>query len=199
MLVLNHINNDGSLITRSNWRARCLSDASGLLVTSPDGTKYTMNQRDSFQGEPSWFTTRIEDIDGNWIRIDYHTNAAGVAYVHEIYRSEEGSAAPIVSYEYQDEATADIKLKAITANGQRTEYRYETIPGFTFQSYKQLVEVTRSDGRTWEYRYNPKFGDPDPNDGVAEDGPASFSLVHIKYPYGATIDYTYRYVQFDPG
>jgi YD repeat-containing protein len=199
LLVLNHINNDNTMITRSNWRARCLDDASGMLVTSPDGTKYTMNRFDNFQGEPSWYTTRIEDLHGNWIRIDYLRNAAGVSYIHEVYRSEEGTSSPVLQYEYESEATADIKLAAISGNGQRVEYRYQPIPGFMFPYYEQLVEVERPDGRTWEYQYNPKMSDPDPDDGILEDGPASYSLIHVKYPYGATIDYTYQYVQFDPG
>jgi YD repeat-containing protein len=199
LLVINHINNDGSLITRSNWRARCLQSGGGMLVTSPDGTQYTMNQADTFQGEPSWYTTRIEDLHGNWIRIDYRTNAAGIAYVHEIYRSEEGTGSPVVRYEYESPDNAGIALSAITANQQRVEYRYEPINGFLHPFYKQLVEVERPDGRVWEYAYNPKRPDPDPNDGVLEDGPASYSLVRVTYPYGSTIDYDYQYVQFDPG
>lgn len=199
LLVLNHITNDGSLITRSNWRARCLDSGGGMLVTSPDGTKYTMNQADTFLGEPSWYTTRIEDLHGNWIRIDYRTNAAGIAYVHEIYRSEEGAAAPVVRYEYESPDTSAIALAAITANQQRIEYRYEPISGFIHPNYKQLVQVERPDGLLWKYAYNPKRPDPDPNDGRVEDGPASYSLVQVTYPYGATIDYDYQYVQFDPG
>ncbi len=101
-----------------------------MLVTSPDGTKYTMNQYDSFQGEPSWLTTRIEDLHGNWIRIDYKVNAVGVSYIDKVYR--EGETAPVVTYEYESEATADIKLSAISANGQRVEYRYEPIPGYRY-------------------------------------------------------------------
>ncbi len=199
LLVLNHISNDNTLITRSNWRAQCLSIGGGMLVTSPDGTKYTMNQYDSFQGEPSWMTTRIEDLHGNWIRIEYKVNAVGVAYIDKVYRSEEGDSTPVVTYEYESEATADIKLSAVSANGQRVQYRYEVIPGFLYPFYKQLVEVVRPDNRSWGYAYNPKLSDPDPNDDVLEDGLASYSLIHIEYPYGAEIDYTYQWVAFDPG
>ncbi len=94
LLVLNSISNDGSLITRSNWKAQCVAGQSGMLVTSPDGTKYTMSHGTSLQGEPSWMTTRIEDVHGNWIRIDYATNAAGISYITAIYRSEEGAGSP---------------------------------------------------------------------------------------------------------
>lgn len=199
LLVLNHINNDNTLITRSNWRAQCGPSGVGLVVTSPEGTRYTMNQYDSFQGEPSWLTTRIEDLEGNWIRVEYKINAVGVSYIDAVYRSEEGDATPVVRYEYESPDTADIKLAAISANGQRVQYHYEVIPGYLYPYYEQLVEVVRPDGHSWEYQYHPKLGDIDPDDGVIEDGPGSYSLIHVAYPYGATIDYTYQYVQFDPG
>jgi len=199
LLVLNHINNDGTLITRSNWRAQCGPNGIGMIVTSPDGTRYTMNQFDVLQQEPSWLTTRIEDLHGNWIRIEYKTNALGISYIDAVFRSEEGDTTPVVRYEYDDEGTAGIRLRAITANGRRVGYHYEPIPGFMFNNYYQLVQVVRPDGRSWYYRYNPKLGDPDPDDDVLEDGLASFSLIHVTYPHGAKIDYTYQPVAFDPG
>ncbi|WP_129775621.1 outer membrane protein assembly factor BamB family protein [Peristeroidobacter soli] len=199
LLVLNHINNDGSMITRSNWRAQCGPNGVGLTVTSPNGTRYTMNQFDVLHDEPAWLTTRIEDLQGNWIRIAYKTNALGISYIDAVFRSEEGDETPVVRYEYDDEGGAGIRLRAISANGQRVGYLYESIPGFMFDNYYQLTQVVRPDGRSWYYRYNPKLGDPDPNDDVLEDGPASFSLIHVSYPHGAEIDYTYQRVAFDPG
>lgn len=199
LLVLNHIDNDGTLITRSNWRARCLEAGDGMLVTSPDGTRYTMNQRANFDGQPSWYTTRIEDLHGNWIRVEYAVNAVGITYINAVYRSEEGSSSPVVRYEYENEDGVDIRLESITANGQTVRYRYETIPGFIFPYFSQLVEVERPDNHNWEYEYHPQLTDTDPDDGVMEPDPGSYSLIHVKYPFGATIDYTYQYVQFDPG
>ena len=196
ILVLNGIQNDATLITRSNWKAEC-TGAPGMLVTAPDGTRYTMDRLTLFQGERSWFTTRIEDLQGNWIAIDYETNAVGVTYISQIRRSEEGSE-PVVQYEYEDEDGPGIALSAIVANGQRWEYRYETIPGFMYDHYKQLVEVIRPDGTSWHYAYNGHNDDPDPDDDVIEDGLASYSLQRVTYPHGATIDYTYQYVEFDP-
>ncbi|TQV68301.1 hypothetical protein FKG94_23725 [Exilibacterium tricleocarpae] len=199
LLVLNSINNDGSLITRSNWRARCNDTASGMIVTSPDGTRYTMDQYDAFQGEPNWLTTRIEDVNGNWIAIDYATNAAGISYITEIFRSDVGPSIPIVQYEYTNETTAAISLTAIVANGQRWEYEYRPIPGFLSGVYQQLVKVKRPDGQSWVYSYNGQIDDPDPDDGIDEDGVGSYSLKSVRYPYGAEINYTYQYVEFDPG
>ena len=86
--------NDGSLITRSNWRAECVPDPAlppnnkpGMLVTGPDGTRYTMDQFDFYQEEPSWLTTRIEDVHGNWIRVEYTSNLLNEHFISNIYRS----------------------------------------------------------------------------------------------------------------
>jgi hypothetical protein len=57
LLVLNGIHNDDSMITRSNWRAQC-SAQPGILVTAPDGTRYTMDRFDNFRDEPSWLPAR---------------------------------------------------------------------------------------------------------------------------------------------
>lgn len=199
LLVINNITGGNTLITRSNWRAQCGPNGIGLIVTSPDGTRYTMNQYDVLHDEPSWLTTRIEDLEGNWIRIAYKTNALGISYIDAIYRSEEGDTTPVVRYVYQDEDGAGIRLASISANAQSVHYSYELIPGFLLPNYYQLVEVVRPDGRSWNYSYNPKLGDPDPDDDVLEDGLASFSLIHVDYPHGAGIDYTYQHVAFDPG
>jgi YD repeat-containing protein len=199
LLVLNSIEDDGSLITRSNWRGHCVAGQAGMVVTSPDGTKYTMNHATFLQGEPSWMTTRIEDVHGNWIRIDYQVNPAGISYITEIYRSEEGSSQAVVTYEYEDQGTAGIKLSAITANGQRWQYFYEPITGYTYGDYQHLVAVQRPDGRRWQYAYNPEAKDPNPDDNIRELTPGGHSLRQMVYPHGATIDYTYQFVRFDPG
>lgn len=199
LLVLNSIHNDNTLITRSNWKAECNGTDPGMIVTSPNGTRYTMNQYDAFQDEPSWLTTRIEDTNGNWVQIDYATNGAGVSYITDIFRSDVGTATPVVTYEYNNATTAGISLAAIVANGQRWEYVYETMPGYVYNYYQQLTEVRRPDGEKWVYTYNGRRADPDPNDGVNEDGTGSYSLNRVIYPNGGEISYTYQAVQFDPG
>ena len=181
------------LVTKSNWKAECI--AGGWLATAPDGTKYTMTEYDHFQGEPSWFTTRIEDLNGNWIRIEYDSNSFGSTYIKNIYRSDEPSA-PMATYEYNNENSENITLKSITANGQVWQYEYASIPGQLFD-YQQLTKVIRPDLKQWNYTYNPRVTDPDPTDGFAEDGLGSYSINKVTYPYGAQIDYTYQWIKFD--
>src|SRR6185369_1836655 len=115
--------------------------------------------------------------------IDYALNGSGISYITQIRRSEEGG--PVVTFEYEDQNGPGIAVSAIHANGQTWSYQYETIPGFFFDFYKQLVRVNRPDGTSWVYTYNPKMPDPDPNDDVIDDGIASFSLIRVNYPYGA--------------
>ena len=204
ILVFNTFEKNESLITRSNWRAECVDDPDnpgtimpGMLVTGPDGTKYTMNQYDFFEGEPSWFTTRIEDVHGNWISIEYEETALSELRVKDVYRSEEGAGLRVLRYSYLDVPNEpDKRIVEIEANGQTWQYNYETIVDYHLPRF-QLVSVLRPDGKTWGYAYNGKVADPDPGDGEDEDGLGSFSLNQVKYPNGTTIDYTYQYMLFE--
>lgn len=195
ILALSSSHTNGTLITRSNWIARC-TGASAMEVTAPDGTRYTMDRFDNFQEEPALLATRIEDVHGNWIAIDYAQNSLGINYVTQIRRSEDGVVA---TFQYEDLNTQGIAISSIIAGNQTVVYEYDPIPGFMLANYKQLVRATRPDGRSWEYSYNPKMPDPNPNDDIPEDGMASYSLVSVTYPFGAHIAYAYQYVTFDPG
>jgi len=194
LLVIDQNNIGTYLITRSNWRAKCHNG--GMLVTSPEGTQYVMDYFNNFEGEPSWFTTRIEDINGNWIRIEYETNNYGYAVVKNIYRSEEGDEESVVSFAYRNPDSSAIELESIATNGQVWKYFYEVAEGHP-NSYKQLVRVERPDGLSWIYKYNGRVEDPDPSDEVYEDGLGSYSLKEVSYPLGSKIEYEYQYVQFD--
>jgi YD repeat-containing protein len=192
LLVLSNMHSDGTLITRSNWRARCLVSG-GLMVTSPDGVNYTMNHFDNFAEEPSWNTTRIEDRFGNWINVNYAVNAVGLNYIASVTRNDGAQ----VHFEYEDIDGNGIALTAASAEGQRWVYQYELIPGFIGGMYKQMVRATRPDGRSWHYHYFPKMPDPNPDDQFPEEGIASYSLERVTYPYGAFITYSYQHVLFD--
>ena len=81
------------LISKSRWKMECPIGLAGVLVTAPDGTKYTMTQFDT-QYDPisngqiySYYTTRIEDTKGNWINIAYNTNY-GFTYINQITSSD---------------------------------------------------------------------------------------------------------------
>jgi hypothetical protein len=211
LLVLNRMAGDGTLISRSNWRAECVAGQPGMVVTSPDGTRYRMDEHNVLWGASSWMTSRIEDVHGNWIEIDYETSASGQKYISAIYRSEESgperdeTTEPVVTYHYDYMLDEDgnpvpegIFLAAIEANGQRWEYEYDPIPDRDELRYRQLSAVVRPDGLRWEYAYNQREleSEPDPDLGVILDRLGSHSLRQVRYPHGATIDYTYQYVRF---
>ena len=57
-------------------------------------------------------------------------------------------------------------------------------------NYYYLSEVVRPDGLRWRYRYYP-FNS-------AQDAAGDYSMQSVTYPYGASITYTYKKVDFDP-
>ncbi|WP_444940659.1 PQQ-binding-like beta-propeller repeat protein [Microbulbifer sp. ZKSA004] len=201
LLVLNSIEGDGTLITRSNWRAECVSGITGMIVTAPDGTKYTMDHYDALLDGPSWYTTRIEDVYGNWISIKYEDTDQGHSYIKEIYRSEEGENYPVVTYEYDtttDEAGMWL-LESIKAKGATWHYKLEEVPGDFMLPAFHLVEVENPENKKWKYSYLGVPEDPNPDDDVNEHGIGSYGLESMEYPDGAKIEYTYQRVYIDKG
>ena len=172
------------LITRSRWKAECVGGQEGLVVTAPDGTVYIMDQYETNGSEVSWYTSRIEDTNGNFINISYKTGG-GFTYIDQVTASD----GRVVQFNYDFEGTTTVRLKTIVANNQIWEYKFSAIPELA-GGQEQLAEVIRPDGKRWLYDYNPGLG----AQGVAGD----FSLKQVTYPYGGIINYTYQYVYFDP-
>ena len=178
------------LITRSNWKAQCAS-GSGLVVTSPTGTVYTMNEYagviNGSNVEPSWFTSRIEDTNGNWIAINYVDRpSSGYKMIDEITSSD----GRIVKFNYiypsGDLAHLDtITAHYLTADEQTWHYNYVSVNGV---GAYQLVEVVRPDGNNWQYDYKQS---------TALIG--KYAMSQVTYPQGGIVDYTYDHVIFNPG
>ncbi|MGI9287372.1 MAG: RHS repeat domain-containing protein, partial [Pseudomonadales bacterium] len=210
LLVLNAIENDGSLITKSNWRAECINSSNpqqGMLVTAPNGTEYRMSEYMAIAGpnngvQASWYTSEIRDVHDNTIDITYGTlsggNNNGRKYIDRISTSDGRT----VRYEHIDERGQRVsssslsarisKIKAHYATNQEQvwEYRYEPADTTTLLGGLRryhLTEVVRPDGLEWNYAYNPEF-----LDGSA----GSYSLNHVSYPYGGEVGYTYQLVRF---
>ncbi len=190
-------NGNGALITKSNWRAECVS-ANGMLVTSPDGTRYKMDVISTVSlgdggTETSWYTSEITDVVGNSIHITYQQNPNGYLYIDEVtgHTPSGTSDGRLVKFSYDTDANDCFKLREISSNNQVWRYTYEPIPGFdpgyTFCGYN-LTEVVMPSGQRWQYEYYP---DNYP-------GPGKFSVKKVTYPYGGVIEYTYQHVQFDP-
>ena len=145
------------LITKTRWKMECQIGLDGVIVTSPDGTKYTMTK---FTAESSgvgpttysYLTTQITDLLGNWIAIQYGDNF-GFSFITQITTSDNR----IVDYEYYPNTVDNhVLLKSISANNQTVTYNYEKLVGSAIPYY-QLKEVVRPDGTSWTYDYNPQI------------------------------------------
>ncbi len=176
-------------ITKDRWTATCIDIAigqyrdGGLLVTSPDGTKYTMNLLENYRGlaypddayNAAWHTTRIEDKNGNWIKIDYVDKGTTQYANIDRITSSDGRR---VDFTYTNPTTNDALLTRITANGQSWDYSYSAVPNDA-TGYYFLDSVTGPEGLTWKYDYYAT-------------GVGLYSLSRMSMPYGGTVDYTYQ-------
>ena len=187
LLVLRDLQGE-TLITKSNWKADCQGVASGMRVTAPNGVTHYMDVAEyaaDTQGvaQFSWYTSRIEDLDGNWISLSYGTATDGSKYIRRI----DASDGRVVTYEYRDADGPGIRLWRVTANGQTFEYRYALVTAFPGSHY-QLVEVVRPDQLSWRYSYYSQL--------PATQG-GSYSMKSVTYPHGGKVEYSYQQVRFD--
>lgn len=179
------------LITKQWWRADCEPDGD-VVVKSPDGTKYVMDEWDTDAEGTKIYATYIEDANGNSMTIDYDVNPTGVIYVNSVTTSDGRS----LDYAYENVATDNIRLKSIAVNGpvggvnDGTWTYSHTYTTTTIPDYALLTKVTRPDGLSWDYDYHPNY-----TNGTA----GSFAMEKVTYPSGGTIEYGYGYVYFDFG
>jgi hypothetical protein len=181
--------------------AYCYGTNQGLLVISPEGVKYTMNYRrggsSTYTGfeDISWYTTRIEDRNGNWINIEYDTASqpySANALVKEITTSD----GRVVDFSYLDATDpTHVRLGQITVGTRRWQYHYTEVTDNSAPGYYQLTKVELPAGTsgtfaspyTWLYTYWSKtVGDP-----------GHRILQKVTYPLGATTNYDYAYACFN--
>lgn len=172
------------LITKQWWSANCNSN-NDVIVKSPDGTTYTMDYREYDSEGTKIYATRIEDANGNWMTIDYNTNAYSITYIESITTSDGRT----VNYNYANTGGDNTRLTSITANGQTWNYSH-TYTNNTSPAFAQLTKVTRPDGLSWDYTYYPMTTNGDAG---------SLAVDTVTYPSGGTIDYDYSYTYFDFG
>lgn len=183
------------LITKSRIRAECFPEgepnkgSTGMIVTALDGTRYTMNEFEQISNDSGasffnfFYTTRIEDTNGNWINIQYR--ATGTHKVIDNITTNDGRE---VRYQYSNEGTAQLGLSSIevvnsTVANQIWSYEYDT-----YLNFNLLEKVTRPDGSEWEYEYDD-----------STDVSLLPLLDEISYPWGGEIKYTYKLHDFNPG
>ena len=187
---------DGNtLITKSHWKASPGPGCNGMIVTSPGGVRYTMDQRaDVVIGggfQTSWFTTKIEDVHGNSLNIEYETHSSEQYLRIKRIEGSTGSMPDgrVVNFSYKDivGSTDTDVLEQIEANGQIWRFQYSVVPGPGTTPRFQLDEVIRPDNLRWKYFYKAS---------TASIG--RYNLERIVYPLGGEVTYTYGLQKFDP-
>ncbi len=172
------------MYTTQRWKADCAASGIGLVVYSPDGTRYDMTQQvavgSGTNTRYAWYTTKITDRNGN--------NAV-VAYT--------ASASPKIStVTTNDSRTINFLynpngfVSSISTSGYSYAYNYQAVSGVAGAYF--LSSVTRPGGTTWQYQYNA----------VLSSAPGSYALKQVIYPEGGFINYGYGsgssdYVYFD--
>ena len=188
VMFVNSTSFNALYITKSQWVAYCQGD--GLLVISPEGVKYTMNHEivaseNTYSTTPiqAWYTTRVEDRNGNSFDISYESNHLGTRALISSINASDGRR---VSFSYLDRINPQrARLSSISANGQTLSYSYRLAP--SSPSDYLLDSVTRPDGLKWEYSYydRPSYGAGD------------LLLENVTYPHGAKVSYDYDYECFN--
>lgn len=195
LLFLSSTFADGTLITESNWRMSCVSNIP--VVRSPSGLTITMGKVHNTISERSYYATKIENPQGDFLTVEYG-EAGSLVYIKSVVRNSDDA---IVEFKYKNASSEAIQLDTITAfpgeneHQQKWTYEYEQFENY-LTSANKLVRVKRPDNKFWEYDYYDI--NPDPDDILAPYGPGSYSVKSVTYPYGAEVEYTYKKLALDP-
>lgn len=171
------------MLTTQRWRADCSGAGTGLIVYSPDGTRYDMTQLvnvgTGVNPVYAWFTTKITDRNGNYATINYaNTSSPEVTSIS----TNDGRT---VSFSYADSGLASRRITSISGAGQTYSYSYQAVSGVAGKYF--LTSVTRPGGTSWNYGYN----------GNLNTSPGSYIMSSTTHPQGGSISYGYGFVYFD--
>ena len=205
LLVHSSALNDGTYITKSNWKAQCIDPTDytrGIVATAPDGTAYYMREYVFMQGEDgpagqaaptvqTWLTNQIVDPYGNTLDLTYLSVASGMKLVTRVDASDGRQ----VTFDYLDANNSPVtagsmnaRLSTIKANGQTWEYQYAPFSGgatgWGFVDHYELTAVVRPDGTRWNYAYGSVVTEPDYQ-----------RLIAVTYPTGGKVNYSYQRIR----
>jgi RHS repeat-associated protein len=149
-------------VTTQHWKGSCISannSASGLLFTSPDGTKYkfdrfvyrpaeTIGFHYYWNGETyssivprvtsTLLATEVTDVNGNWVKYNYSSEGR--------LNSIQASDGRLITVGYTGN-----KVSSVNANERQWSYQYTN----NSSGIPTLTSVTRPDGRAWSFNLNP--------------------------------------------
>jgi YD repeat-containing protein len=164
----------GTFLTTRLWRGEC--SQGGMIVYSPDGTRYDMFD----VADQSFNVTKITDRNGNYATFTY-----GYVGPVKVIKSVTASDGRSITFTYS--GTTSGVLTGITANGRTWGYTVNNVEPLG-ASYR-LAAVTPPTGNGWAYTY---YGD-------RQQLAGTYSMKSVTYPQGGTISYDYGYVIFLPG
>ncbi|QJR09738.1 hypothetical protein DSM104443_00788 [Usitatibacter rugosus] len=170
------------------WRADC-NNASpgGLIIHSPDGTRYEMTTQGPMIGsnpskwQQSWYTTRIVDRNGNTMDFTYVMLSGATSMGVQSVATSDGRS---LTFNYSGD-----HLSSIAGPGGTWSYGHTLLTGVS-PNYYFLTSATRPDGQAWSYQYNTSANGP----GMAPAG--GYSMKKVTYPTGAQVNYTYGFATF---
>lgn len=171
-------------ISTSRWKAVCAGAGAGLIVYSPDGTRYDMTYQGQTIGSTAtsqmraYYPVTITDRNGNTLSLTYQQVGPTDA-ITSVTAPDDRQ----VTFTYVNGILDNVK----DGSGKRkftytTKAAPNTPPGYVF-----LTGVARPDGQTWKYDYNEAF----------DNSAGAGSIKKLTYPTGGTLSYTYdKSVQF---
>lgn len=189
-------------ITKQHWVADCITG--GLLVTAPDGTKYTMDYDVTASESPylgsqrpirTYYTSKIEDRNGNALTIGYRKVGSSSQVLIDQVNSDNDTRSVNFTYAV-DTDPLNVRLSTITANGQTWRYYYDvahgvsTAPGVPVHFQLTEVRLPGSGSLKWKYVYHDKSTAP------SAQKYGHNTMKEVTYPHGAKVAYEYAYKDF---
>ena len=182
-------------MTKDRWVATCvpgvhneggrIHNDGGLEVRTPNGMKYTFDRLSrvkgavgsDYAGSFAWHLTRMEDLNGNWIEVDYRDRTRAQYTEIERVRAKDGR---VVDFTYTNAGSGGSLLTRIEAYGEVWNYEYEKLPGEALEYY-YLKRVLGPESLRWAYDYFPS-------------GDGLHSMEEARGPMGGQVNYTYQRV-----
>lgn len=189
-------------VTKNNWVVEPIISSSGVIsfrVIDNNGMKYTMDyELEGGRGtefgdtvEAVWYTTQIEDRNGNKIFIEYDNASERESPIYKRVYANDGRS---VTFVYSNKNNPNLaQLSSIKYGNKTLTYTFNRlIPDYTVLGGRQfrLLRSVKLPGPSstgkWDYTYHQKTL------GLAGDN----MLRTITYPYGAITEYDYDYQCF---
>lgn len=168
----------------------------GLVVHSPDGTKYWFNKfaivfnssSQSLSTKMAFHPTRIERPNGSYLTITYLNRGSAFTQDYALIDTVTASDDRQVKFEYWDQSNGNVRIKSIRILGtpaRQWNYDYGLAVSQGTGNYYYLTRVTRPDGAFWDYDYRTTAGQP-----------GFHSMETVTTPTGLTTTYSYIQKQF---